>query len=62
MSVSSFHDWEMAKRIHYKRPEWKIGLCWEATRAPTPGPKPDEGRVIHTRLLEFKRLGLAVKR
>jgi len=30
-------------RIHYERPELRIGLCWEATRAQTPGPRPRRG-------------------
>ena len=32
-------------RIHYKRPKRRIGLCWEATRAPTSGPRPGWGLV-----------------
>ena len=32
-------------RIHCKRPERRISLCWEASRALTPGPRPGWGSV-----------------
>jgi len=31
--------------IHYERPERRISLCWEASWAPTPGPRPGWGSV-----------------
>jgi hypothetical protein len=35
-------------RIHYERPERRIGLCRDATRAPVPGPRPGWGSEKHT--------------
>ena len=37
--------------VHYKRPERRIGLCWEATRAPTPGLDQEGERSSPSRVL-----------
>jgi len=39
------HCQKMPSRVHYKRTERRIGLCREATWAPTPGPRPGRSLV-----------------
>jgi hypothetical protein len=49
--------------LQFIRPGRRIGQCWEATRAPTQGPRPRRGVIYGTpfRLHPLLNLGIGIK-